>query len=92
MCLCWWCCGPQADALGVPFTSQGNRVAVKMLNLEGVTPEAKAMLHQEAAIMCQLHHPSVARVFGECIWLSGFLQLPPPPSRSLHIIMCIDLR
>jgi hypothetical protein len=43
---------------------QGNRVAVKMLNLEGLRPEAKVMLHQEAAIMCQLHHPSVAHVYG----------------------------
>jgi hypothetical protein len=45
-------------------------VAVKMLGFAidqahfQATAVAKAMLHQEAFIMCQLHHPCVARVFG----------------------------
>ncbi len=62
---------PKPEVLGVAvfvcvLNVQGQRVAVKMLNMDGVRREAKLMLHQEAAIMCQLHHPSIARVFGGC--------------------------
>jgi hypothetical protein len=47
--------------------AQGHRVAIKMLsNLEGVTPAATAAMQQEAVAMCQLRHPSIARVFGVC--------------------------
>jgi hypothetical protein len=50
-------------------TPQGNAVAVKLLNGgSSVVTQAlaanMAMLHQEARIMRQLHHPCVARVFG----------------------------
>jgi hypothetical protein len=50
---------------------QGNRIAIKLLGYGGdgdtgrpIDPMAKAMLHQEALIMCQLYHPCVARVYG----------------------------
>ncbi len=43
---------------------QGNRVAVKMLNLDKVDPVVRGMLYQEAIIMSELRHPCIARVYG----------------------------
>jgi hypothetical protein len=35
-----------------------------MLNVDGLDSQAKDSLRQEALMMCQLYHPSIARVFG----------------------------
>jgi xanthosine utilization system XapX-like protein len=51
----------------MPVECQGNRVAVKLLTVtsgSAMAPAARAMLRQEALIMCQLYHPCVAHVYG----------------------------
>jgi hypothetical protein len=52
---------------------QGNKVAVKMLNLEKAGPEVRSALQQEALIMSELRHPCIARVYGETWCLVSFL-------------------
>jgi hypothetical protein len=54
--------------------SQGSRVAVKMLGRGGTAKGAGSFtaamdaatvaLRDEAAVMCQLYHPHVARIYG----------------------------
>ncbi len=44
---------------------QGNRVAIKVVNPERVSDEARVALYAEAVTMSQLQHPYIARVFGE---------------------------
>jgi hypothetical protein len=50
------------------IATQNNRVAVKVLNVEGMGGTRRAALRQEALMMCQLFHPAIARAYGESRW------------------------
>jgi serine/threonine protein kinase len=44
---------------------QGHKVAVKQLKPERLSPAARAAFNREAAVMCELRHPSIAIGYGE---------------------------
>jgi hypothetical protein len=70
------------QCMTVSFKTQGSRVAVKMLShsrgsddqcgtSSTTTERALAELRDEAAVMCQLYHPHIARVYGIAVLGDG---------------------